>query len=72
MEQQFPERIQFMAPSGFSAAMTILARRRGRTFSEAFRQIAMAALRKEGVSIDPTVPPPCSKAAKNSTAEAAG
>jgi hypothetical protein len=64
MEQQFPKRIQLMAPPGFSAAMTIFARRHGRTFSEAFRQLAMAALRQEGVPINPTVPPPCSKAAK--------
>jgi hypothetical protein len=64
-QHQFPEVLTVRLPSGFMAAMSILARRQYSTTADVVRRMVGALLDDAGIEIDPMAPPPGSKAGKD-------
>jgi hypothetical protein len=67
VQPQFPEVHTIRLPSGFGAALTILAQRRYCTVQDQIRRILADGLEAAGIEIDPSKPRPSYKA-KNGAA----
>jgi hypothetical protein len=72
VQPQFPEVHTIRLPSGFGAALTLLARRRYRTVQDQIRQMLADGIDAAGIEIDPSKPRPTLKSKSVTTiAEAA-